>query len=185
MSQVDTAGTIPAIRRAFGWVVTVAVNSFVFKQPVFVGDLVSFYADILKIGRTSITVSVEVYAQRGAREGGNEVCIKVTEAVLTYVTVDNQHIPSGSIIRILFLPMLIPTVIGRILALLTILIVIFVRVEAYHANNLNASWYFSTVTRKISSGNSGARAFLFQACFSSQSRTNCLSKLDGFCPALY
>jgi acyl-CoA hydrolase len=99
MSQVDTAGTIPAIRRAFGWVVTVAVNSFVFKQPVFVGDLVSFYADILKIGRTSITVSVEVYAQRGAREGGNEVCIKVTEAVLTYVTVDNQHIPSGSIIK--------------------------------------------------------------------------------------
>ena len=81
--------------------------------------------------------------------------------------------------------MLIPTVIGRILALLTILIVIFVRVEAYHANNLNASWYFSTVTRKISSGNSGAGAFLFQACFSSQSRTNCLSKLDGFCPALY
>lgn len=93
MSQVDTAGSIPAIRRACGRVVTVAVNSFVFKQPVFVGDLVSFYADILKIGRTSITVDVEVYAQRGAREGGDEVCIKVTEAVLTYVAVDNQGKP--------------------------------------------------------------------------------------------
>lgn len=83
MSQVDIAGSIPAIRRARGRVATVAVNSFVFKQPVFVGDLVSFYADIVKIGRTSITVDVAVYAQRGVREGGDEICIKVTEAVLT------------------------------------------------------------------------------------------------------
>ena len=93
MSQVDMAGSIPAIRRARGRVATVAVNSFVFKHPVFVGDLVSFYADIVKIGRTSITVDVSVYAQRGVREGGEEICIKVTEAVLTYVAIDNNRRP--------------------------------------------------------------------------------------------
>ncbi len=93
MSQVDIAGTIPAIRRACGRVATVAVNSFVFKQPVLVGDLVSFYADIVKVGHTSITVGVAVYAQRGAREGGEEICIKVTEAVLTYVALDNNRRP--------------------------------------------------------------------------------------------
>ena len=64
MAQVDIAGSIPASRRANGRVATVAVNSFVFKQPVFVGDLLSFYADIVKTGNTSVTVSVEVYAQR-------------------------------------------------------------------------------------------------------------------------
>jgi len=93
MSQVDMAGSIPAIRRARGRVATVAVNSFVFKHPVLVGDLVSFYADIVKIGRTSITVDVTVYAQRGVREGGEEVCIKVTEAVLTYVAIDSDRRP--------------------------------------------------------------------------------------------
>ena len=93
MSQVDMAGSIPAIRRAHGRVATVAVNSFVFKQPVLVGDLVSFYADIIKVGRTSITVDVVVYAQRGVREGGEEICIKVTEAVLTYVAIDNNRRP--------------------------------------------------------------------------------------------
>ena len=93
MSQVDMAGSIPAIRRACGRVATVAVNSFVFKQPVFVGDLVSLYADIVKVGRTSITVNVTVYAQRGVREGGEEICIKVTEAVLTYVAIDDNRRP--------------------------------------------------------------------------------------------
>jgi len=93
MSQVDTAGSIPATRRANGRVVTVAVNSFVFKQPVLVGDLVSFYADVVKVGRTSITIEVEVYAQRGIRDGKNDICIKVTEAVLTYVAIDNQRKP--------------------------------------------------------------------------------------------
>jgi len=91
MSQVDMAGSIPAIRLARGRVATVAVNSFVFKQPVLVGDLVSFYADIVKVGRTSITVDVTVYAQRGVREGGEEICIKVTEAVLTYVAIDDNR----------------------------------------------------------------------------------------------
>jgi acyl-CoA thioesterase YciA len=93
MAQVDIAGSLPAIRRARGRVATVAVNSFVFKQPVFVGDLVSFYAEIIKVGRTSITVDVAVYAQRGPREGCDEICSKVTEAVLTYVAVDEQRKP--------------------------------------------------------------------------------------------
>lgn len=93
MSQVDMAGSIPAIRRARGRVATVAVNSFVFKQPVFVGDIVSFYADIIKVGHTSITIDVSVYAQRGVREGVDEVCLKVTEAVLTYVAIDDNRRP--------------------------------------------------------------------------------------------
>jgi len=93
MSQVDIAGSIPAIRRARGRVATVAVNSFVFKQPVMVGDLVSFFAEIIKVGRTSITVDVAVYAQRGVREGGDEICIKVTEAELTYVAIDDNRRP--------------------------------------------------------------------------------------------
>ncbi len=93
MSQVDMAGSIPAIRRARGRIATVAVNSFVFKHPVFVGDLVSLYANIVKVGRTSITVSVAVYAQRGVREGEDEICIKVTEAVLTYVAIDQNRRP--------------------------------------------------------------------------------------------
>lgn len=93
MAQVDIAGSLPAIRRARGRVVTVAVNSFVFKQPVFVGDVVSFYAEIVKIGHTSITVDVAVYAQRGLREGNREICSRVTEAVLTYVAVDENRKP--------------------------------------------------------------------------------------------
>ncbi|WP_417252659.1 acyl-CoA thioesterase [Castellaniella sp.] len=88
MSQVDIAGSIPATRRAAGRVATVAVNAFLFKQPVFVGDLLSFYATILKTGRTSITVSVEVYAERQRLEA--EV-VKVTEATLTYVATDEQR----------------------------------------------------------------------------------------------
>lgn len=85
MAQVDIAGSIPAARRANGRVATVAVNSFTFKQPVFVGDLLSFYAEIVKVGRTSVTVSVEVFAERQRLEG--EV-VKVTEATLTYVATD-------------------------------------------------------------------------------------------------
>ena len=90
MSQVDVAGSIPAIRAARGRVATVAVNSFVFRQPVMVGDLVSFYAEVIKIGRTSITVEVEVYAQRNPER---EETVKVTEATLTYVAVDAQRRP--------------------------------------------------------------------------------------------
>jgi len=90
MAQVDLAGSIPAIRLAQGRVATVAVNSFVFRQPVFVGDVVSFYAELVKVGRTSITVDVQVYAQRRPER---EECVKVTEAVLTYVAVDNNRKP--------------------------------------------------------------------------------------------
>jgi acyl-CoA thioesterase YciA len=90
MAQVDLAGAVPAMRVAKGRVATVAVNSFVFKQPVFVGDIVSFYAEVIKVGRTSITVSVEVYAQhRSTADAG----AKVTEAVLTYVAVDENRRP--------------------------------------------------------------------------------------------
>ncbi len=90
MAQVDLAGSVPATVRARGKVVTVSVNSFQFKQPVFVGDLVSFYADVVKIGRTSLTVDVEVYAQR--QRFGADV-VKVTEAQLTYVAVDDERKP--------------------------------------------------------------------------------------------
>ncbi len=91
MAQVDIAGSIPAWDRAQGPVVTVAVNSFVFKEPVFVGDVVSFYARVLKVGRTSITVDVEVFAQR--KRGGTREAVKVTEAQLTYVAVDDRRQP--------------------------------------------------------------------------------------------
>jgi acyl-CoA thioesterase YciA len=90
MAQVDLAGSIPAIRLAKGRVATVAVNSFTFKQPVFVGDVVSFYAEVVKVGRTSITVDVQVYAQRRPER---EETVKVTEALLTYVAVDNSRRP--------------------------------------------------------------------------------------------
>ena len=90
MAQVDLAGSVPATRLARGRVATVAVNSFVFRQPVFVGDVVSFYAEVVKVGRTSITVDVQVYAQRRPER---EQCVKVTEAILTYVAVDNNRRP--------------------------------------------------------------------------------------------
>lgn len=90
MGQVDIAGSLPALHRARGRVATVAVNSFVFKQPILVGDLVSFYAHIVKIGTTSITVDVEVYVQRDPE---NPTCHKVTEAQLTYVAVGEDRKP--------------------------------------------------------------------------------------------
>ena len=89
MSQVDVAGSIPAVRLAQGRIVTIAVNSFLFKQPVMIGDLVSFYAEVARVGRTSITVDVEVYAQRRSLHE----TVKVTEATLTYVAVDDQRRP--------------------------------------------------------------------------------------------
>lgn len=82
MAQVDIAGAIPAMRRARGRIATVAVNSFLFKQPISVGDIVSFYASITKVGRTSITVDVQVFAERNP---AHPMVVKVTEATLTYV----------------------------------------------------------------------------------------------------
>jgi acyl-CoA thioesterase YciA len=90
MAQVDIAGSIPAARVARGRVATVAVNSFQFRQPVFVGDLVSLYAEVVRVGRTSITVNVEVYAQHRPER---EEVVKVTEATLTYVAVDENRRP--------------------------------------------------------------------------------------------
>src|ERR1044071_7781093 len=69
MSQVDIAGSIPASRRARGRVATVAVNSFVFREPVLIGDVVSFYAQITREGRTSITVSAGGYPPRDPTHG--------------------------------------------------------------------------------------------------------------------
>jgi acyl-CoA hydrolase len=85
MSMVDIAGALPAIRRARSRVVTVAVNSFAFKQPVSVGDIVSFYGEVVAVGRSSLTVDVHVVAERNP--AAPEV-VKVTEARLTYVAVD-------------------------------------------------------------------------------------------------
>ena len=87
MAQVDIAGAIPAMRRARGRVATVSVNSFIFKQPVSIGDVVSFYAEVVHVGRTSLTVSVEVFAERNYAA---PVTVKVTEAQLTYVAIDSS-----------------------------------------------------------------------------------------------
>ena len=87
MAQVDIAGSIPALRLARGRIATVAVNSFLFKQPISVGDLVSFYAEVVRVGKTSITVDVEVYAERNP---ANPVVVRVTEALLTYVAVNKD-----------------------------------------------------------------------------------------------
>ena len=91
MSQVDLAGSIVALRRAGKRVVTVAVNSFLFKKPVYVGDLISCYAEVQKTGKTSLTVFVEVYAERNREQ--HDV-VKVTEATLTFVALDEDGKPS-------------------------------------------------------------------------------------------
>lgn len=90
MAQVDVAGGTVAGRLARGRVATVAVKEFVFKQPVQIGDVLSFYADVVRVGNTSITVKVEVYAER--RPHDPEV-VKVTEATLTYVAIDASGRP--------------------------------------------------------------------------------------------
>ena len=91
MSHVDVAGSIPALERAMGPIVTRAVESFEFKKPVFVGDLVSCYADIVSEGRTSMKVKVVVYAENIHR--GKSHCAKVTEAMLVYVAIDENRRP--------------------------------------------------------------------------------------------
>jgi acyl-CoA thioesterase YciA len=96
MAQVDIAGGITAARRAKGRVATVAVNQFIFKLPVFVGDVLSFYCEVERVGNTSITVKVEVFAERIPRKAQatqRAEIIKVTEAQLTYVATDDQHKP--------------------------------------------------------------------------------------------
>ena len=90
MAQVDIAGSVVAFQRAQGRVVTVAVNSFIFHKPVFVGDVISCFAEITRVGNTSLTVSVEVFAERNRQPDSR---VKVTEATLTYVAVDEQRRP--------------------------------------------------------------------------------------------
>jgi acyl-CoA thioesterase YciA len=90
MAQVDLAGSVLPAKHAQGRMVTVAVNEFIFKQPVRVGDILSLFAQVTKIGTTSITVIVEVYAERFLDQGRY---IKVTEAKLTYVAIDAQGRP--------------------------------------------------------------------------------------------
>jgi acyl-CoA thioesterase YciA len=90
MAQVDIAGGIVAGRLARGRVATVAVKEFVFKQPVQIGDVLSFYAEMVRVGNTSVTVNVEVFAER--RPSDPKV-VKVTEATLTYVAIDGNGRP--------------------------------------------------------------------------------------------
>jgi acyl-CoA thioesterase YciA len=90
MAQVDMAGSVIPARIAKGRIATVAVNQFIFKQPVKIGDLLSFFAEVERVGRTSVTVKVEVYAQRMRQP---EPVIKVTEANLTYVAIDMDGKP--------------------------------------------------------------------------------------------
>ena len=90
MAQVDLAGSVLPARYAQGRMATVAVNQFIFKQPVRVGDILSFYAKMERIGRTSMTVNVGVYAERIRYQGR---FIKVTEAQLTYVAIDDNGQP--------------------------------------------------------------------------------------------
>jgi acyl-CoA thioesterase YciA len=90
MAQVDLAGSVLPARHAKGRMATVAVKEFVFKQPVRVGDILSFFAEVTQIGRTSVTVDVEVYAERFNAQG---TYVRVTEAILTYVAIDEQGRP--------------------------------------------------------------------------------------------
>jgi acyl-CoA thioesterase YciA len=90
MAQVDLAGSVIPARYTRGRMATVAVNEFVFKQPVRVGDILSFYSAVTRLGRTSVTVQVEVYAERFGAQGQ---FVKVTEASVTYVAIDEQGQP--------------------------------------------------------------------------------------------
>ncbi len=90
MAQCDLAGSVIPARHTGGRMATVAVNEFVFKQPVRVGDILSFYSSLIRIGRTSVTVKVEVFAERIRAQGQY---VKVTEAVFTYVAIDANGRP--------------------------------------------------------------------------------------------
>jgi acyl-CoA thioesterase YciA len=98
MAQVDLAGAVLPAKYIDGRMATVAVNEFIFKQPVRVGDILSFFSSVVRVGNTSITVSVEVYAEHFRTQGRY---IKVTEATLTYVAIDDngkpRPIPKGTL----------------------------------------------------------------------------------------
>ena len=90
LSYIDLAGAIEVRRHTLKPIVTVAMHEVVFVAPVFVGDLVSFYTDLVRIGRTSITVRVIVEADRVRRSGEK---VRVTEAEVVYVAVDENRKP--------------------------------------------------------------------------------------------
>ncbi|AMO25470.1 acyl-CoA thioesterase [Ramlibacter solisilvae] len=90
MAQVDLAGAVLPARYTMGRMATVAVNEFIFKQPVRVGDILSFYSEVTRVGRTSVTVKVEVFAERFRTQ---RRYIKVTEATVTYVAIDDSGRP--------------------------------------------------------------------------------------------
>jgi acyl-CoA thioesterase YciA len=92
LSHIDQAGAIEAFRHGAERVVTVAMDKVVFHAPVYVGDLVSFYGDLVRVGTTSITVKVVVEAEHPARVAAPR---RVTEAVITYVNVDGLGKPKA------------------------------------------------------------------------------------------
>ena len=87
LSHIDLAGAVEAKKHTAARVVTVAMKEVVFKEPVFVGELVSFYTSTTNVGRTSITVRVEVYAERKSQH------VPVTQAELTFVAIDQEGKP--------------------------------------------------------------------------------------------
>jgi acyl-CoA thioesterase YciA len=91
LSYIDQAGAIEARRQGSRFMVTVSMDKVVFHQPVFVGDLVSFWTETVRIGRTSITVKVVVEAIRG---GDPDEKVVVTEAVVVYVNVGDDRKPA-------------------------------------------------------------------------------------------
>jgi acyl-CoA thioesterase YciA len=90
LSYIDQAAAVAAKRHGAGFIVTVAMREVVFHQPVYVGDLVSFYTRLVRIGKTSITVAVDVFSQS---EEGRDKRVKVTEAEVTFVNLDEDRKP--------------------------------------------------------------------------------------------
>lgn len=90
LSEIDLAAAIEAHKHHCGNVVTVSMDKVDFKAPVYVGDLVSFFGETLRVGRSSITVKVSVWAQR---RFGSQDCEYVTEAQVTMVAVDETFKP--------------------------------------------------------------------------------------------
>jgi acyl-CoA thioesterase YciA len=90
LSYIDQAAAVEARRHGTTFVVTVAMREVVFHEPVCVGDLVSFYTELVKIGKTSITIGVEVFSQRG---DAPEESVLVTRAEVTFVNLDENRQP--------------------------------------------------------------------------------------------
>ncbi len=90
MGQVDIAGSIPAIKLAQGPVVTASVKAMNFNTPLLVGDLVTLYAEVSHLGRTSVTVDIDVWVQRHVKD---PVILNVADAQLVFVAVDDQGKP--------------------------------------------------------------------------------------------